>query len=59
MKTASWVIRVKATGEVLFETFNKRKVDALNTVKYEAVPIQTYLASLNGHSAATFAAGAL
>jgi hypothetical protein len=45
--SASWVIRNKETGEVLFETFDKRKVDALNTVKYEAIPIQQYLASLN------------
>lgn len=47
MKTASWVIREKATGEVMFETFDKKKVDALNTAKYEAVPILEYLASLN------------
>lgn len=45
--TASWVIRNKETGEVLFETFDKRKVDALNTAKYEAVPIQQYLSSLS------------
>jgi len=47
MVTASWVIREKATGKVLFETFDQKKVDALNTVKYEAVPIHEYLASLN------------
>lgn len=47
MKTASWVIREKATGKVLFETFDKKKVDALNIAKYEAVPIGEYLASLN------------
>ena len=44
----SWVIRNKTTGEVLFETFDKLKVDALNTAKYEAVPIQKYLANLIG-----------
>jgi len=47
MKTASWVIREKATGKVLFETFDRSKVGALNTAKYEAVPIQEYLGSLN------------
>ena len=48
MKTASWVIRNKTTGEVLFETFNAKVVAALNTLKYEALPIGQYLASLNG-----------
>jgi hypothetical protein len=47
MKTASWVIREKTTGRVLFETFDARKVDALNKEKYEAVPILDYLQSLN------------
>lgn len=50
MRTASWVIREKATGNVLFETFDKKKVDALNTARYEAVPIGEYLASLNRQS---------
>lgn len=47
MKTGSWVIREKSTGKVLFETFDKKKVDALNTTKYEAVAIGKYLAGLN------------
>lgn len=47
MKTASWVIREKTTGKVLFETFDRKKVEALNTEKYEAVPILEYLGSLN------------
>lgn len=47
MSAASWVIRVKATGAVICETFNARAVAALNTAKYEAVPIGEYLASLN------------
>lgn len=47
MKTASWVIRNKETGAVLFETFSRKLVDALNTQKYEAVPILAYLGSLN------------
>lgn len=45
-RDSSWVIKNKATGEVIMETFDKKKVDALNTEKYEAVPIQEHLASL-------------
>lgn len=45
--TASWVVKNKATGEVMFETFDRKKVDALNTDKYVAIPIQEYLAGLN------------
>jgi hypothetical protein len=51
MKTvydASFVIRNKDTGEVLFETFDRQLVAALNTAKYEAVPIGAYLGSING-----------
>ena len=47
MKTASWVLREKATGKVVMETFNPRLVAKLNTEKYEAIPIHLYLASLN------------
>lgn len=47
MKTASWVIRERATGRVILETFNAKAVAALNTAKYEAVPILAYLQSLN------------
>lgn len=47
MQTASWVIREKATGNVIMETYDRTKVAALNTEKYEAVPILEYLASLN------------
>lgn len=47
-QSASWVIRRKEDKEVLFETFDRKKVDALNTDKYEAVPIQDYLGSING-----------
>jgi GNAT superfamily N-acetyltransferase len=46
-EAASWVIRNKETREVIMETFDRKKVDALNTEKYEAVPIGEYLASLN------------
>lgn len=44
---ASWVIKEKATGNVILETFDKAKVDALNTDKYEATPIGKHLASFN------------
>ena len=47
MKTASWVIREKATGRVIAETFNPNIAAAVNTEKYEAVPILEYLVSLN------------
>jgi hypothetical protein len=47
MATASWVIRNKRTGEVVMETFNKRLVAAINTEKYEAVPILDYLVQVN------------
>lgn len=44
---ASWVIRERASRAVIFETFDPKKVAALNIAKYEAVPIGEYLASLN------------
>jgi hypothetical protein len=43
VKTVSWVIRIKATREVIAETFNPALVERLNTAKYEAVPILEYL----------------
>lgn len=50
MKSVSWVIRNKETREVIMETFDRKKVDALNTEKYEAVPIYEYLCGLNQKS---------
>ena len=47
MKTASWVIREKASKRVLFETFNPKLVQQVNTVRYEVVPILEYLGELN------------
>lgn len=47
MKTASWVIREKASGKVLIETFNEGWLRRLNTEKYEAVPILDYLYEVN------------
>lgn len=46
-KQTSWVLREKETGKVIAETFDRAKVDRLNTAKYEAVPILEHLASLN------------
>lgn len=46
-KSASFVIRNKETKEVIMETFDKRKVDALNTKKYEAIPALQHLVELN------------
>lgn len=46
-RDSSWVIKNKDTGEIVMETFDRAKVDALNTSKYEAVPILEHLQSLN------------
>jgi len=46
-QTASWIIRNRSTKAVICETFDERKVKALNTEKYEAVPILAYLQELN------------
>jgi hypothetical protein len=43
----SWVIREKATGRVVCETFNRKIAAAVNPARYEAVPIGEYLAALN------------
>ncbi len=53
MKSASWVIRVKATKKVVMETYDPKKVAALNTTKYEAVPILDYLHEINASIKAT------
>jgi hypothetical protein len=47
MISASWVIREKASKKVVMETFDPAKVSALNTTKYEAIPILKYLYELN------------
>lgn len=52
-RTASWVIKNKLTGEIVMETFDQKKVDALNTEKYVAVPILEHLQGLNNQPAAT------
>lgn len=47
MKTASWVICNKETGEAIMETAQRSILSKLPTDKYEAVPILEYLAGLN------------
>lgn len=49
--TASWILREKESKKVIMETFDARKVAALNTAKYEAVPILDYLQELNARIA--------
>ncbi len=50
----SWIVREKATGKPVFETFNKRSLKNLNTDKYEAVPALQHLQENNGaHSSNT------
>jgi hypothetical protein len=44
---ASWVIRNKKTGDVVYETDQRSVAEKVNTKKYEAVPIQQHLGELN------------
>ena len=43
----SWVIISKETKQPILETWDWKVVEAVNTNKYEAIPILKYLASLN------------
>ena len=45
-KPASWVIRERATGRVIMETFNEHLLETINP-EYEMVPIERYLDELN------------
>jgi len=56
-RTASWVIRDKTTKQVVMETYDPKKVERLNTAKYEAVPIGQYLGELNTLAHATAQGG--
>lgn len=47
MRTASWVIVSRTTGEAIFETFNPRLAMTINQTKYEVKPVGLYLADLN------------
>lgn len=44
---ASWVIRDKATGDVVMETSQKSVAEKINTEKYEAVPVLEHLQQFN------------
>ena len=46
MKTASWMIVNKLTGESVIELFNPDIVAKINTDKYKAVPILDYLVGI-------------
>ncbi len=45
---ASWVVVDKATHTAVLETFSERVAAAINRVKYDVVPIEDYLISING-----------
>lgn len=44
----SWIVRRRATGEVIGEFFSAANVAKFNRATCEAIPIGSYLASLNG-----------
>lgn len=46
-RTASWIIRRLETKEVIMETFSPAVAAAINTERYEAVPILAYLQEIN------------
>lgn len=45
--TVSWVIVDQITGKSVCETFSRKIVDAINTSRYRAIPIEEYLPGLN------------
>ena len=45
----SWVIRRRATGEVLFETFSPAVAAAVNRAAYDTIPILDYLVGVTDH----------
>lgn len=47
LRSASVVVVERETGRVVCELFDRRLIEQINTSRYEAIPIQTYLASLN------------
>ncbi len=48
MKTASWIIVDRKTGKAVLETFNKKTADAVNTKRYEVLPVLQWLQRING-----------
>ena len=49
--TASWVIKALVGGQIICETWDRKKVDALDKTRFLAVPIQEHLASLSKKTA--------
>jgi hypothetical protein len=47
MKTASWIVIDKATGEAVLETFEQSTADAINRDKFDVLPALQYLQQLN------------
>lgn len=46
-KVASWVVIDKTTGDAVLETFSIDTANAINTKKYDVLPIYDYLIALN------------
>lgn len=47
MKTSSWIIVDKSTGEAVMETFEQSTADAINRNKFDVIPALEYLQQLN------------
>lgn len=45
--SSSWIIINKATGNAVLETFSQRYAEAVNTERYQVVPVLEYLQELN------------
>lgn len=52
----SWILRDKETGKAVMETTDRRKVDALNTNKYEAVSAERHMQEVNTKGTLAYAA---
>lgn len=53
---SSWIIRDKATGKAVKETFDKAEADGVDKNKYDAVPARQHLEELNQDTPARAAA---
>jgi len=47
MRSNSWVIVNKITGDAIFETWNENTAKAINTKMYTAMTAYDYLCNLN------------
>jgi len=47
IRSNSWVIVNKQTGEAVLETFNQKVTQAINTHKYQVLTAYEYLCKLN------------